>query len=173
MPDEPVSELQTADETSYRFERDDVVLQILDGSVVSTYRWRRALEFTIDPDVRVDVDGTSYEYVDEDTQVTDVRGAVPHGIAVGSHLAWYEETGDFSDLAIVLDPDGAVLGGFVEEPFDYDEDEDEDESPVATSVSSAGLGTGSGLATETAGRPLVPILLLVVVVVAVAAFLLQ
>ncbi len=178
MLDEPVNEFRTSDDTAYRFERDDTVLQLLDGSVVSTYHWRRAMDFTIDPDVEVSVDGTTYEYVDEDTQVTDVHGAVPYGIAVGCQLAWYEETDDFSDMALVLDPDGAVLGGFVEEPFDY-EDDDEDEPPVATTVSSAGLGTAglgssSGLATESAGRPLVPIVLLVLVVVAgVAAFLLQ
>lgn len=87
MPDEPVSEFQANDETLYRFDRDDLVLQLLDGVVIGTYRWRRALDFAIDEDVQVDFDGTVYEYVDEDTEVARAwHGAARHRCGVPSGL---------------------------------------------------------------------------------------
>ena len=170
MIDAPVSEFEASDETLYRFGSDDLVLQHLDGVHIGTYRWRRSFDFVIEEDVQVDLGGTIYEYVDEDTEVTRVRGAVPHGLTEGCHLIWYEETETYSDLAIVLDPDLAVLGGIVEEI--QDEDDEDDELMATTRPTHVELSASSGgLATETAGRPLVPILVVLVVVAALVVFL--
>jgi hypothetical protein len=162
MIEEPVSELETSDGTLYRFGSDDLVLQHHDGVQIGTYRWRRSSDFAIDEDVQVDFEGTIYEYVDEDTEVTRVRGAAPHGLTEGCHLIWYEETETCSDVAIVLDRDLAVLGGLVEEVQDDDEDDEFMETTSATPVALA----RNPLATETAGRPMVPILLVLFVVLA-------
>jgi hypothetical protein len=168
-----VSEIETTDGTRYRFGRDDLVQQLLEGDLVSTYRWRRALDLRIDPRVRVDVDGHGYEYAEnEDTAVTLAEGAVPHGITAGCRLNWYEQADDFSDLALVLDADGAVLGGLVEIPEDDDEDDYED-GTYEREARSMTPATPTGLATESAARPLVPILLALVVVAGLVVFLLS